>query len=328
MNTAQWLEKIRLEKISMPILSFPSVDLTGKTVKELISSSDEQARGMKAIADRCKAAAAVSMMDLSVEAEAFGAEIRYSDNEVPTVSGRVVRGKENAEALRIPKVGDGRTGRYIEAIGKAKKLITDRPVFAGVIGPFSLAGRLMDMTEIMIDCFMEPEAVHTVLRKTSEFIAAYIEGYKVAGADGVIIAEPAAGIISPGMNEEFSVSYLNDIVSKVKTDNFTVIYHNCGRTMQLLPGILKIGADAYHFGDAADMRYISEHIPEETVFMGNISPSREFKCGTPESVKTAVRSLLDDMKGKSNFVLSSGCDIPPGTLWENIDAFFAAAEEE
>lgn len=148
MNTAQWLEKIRLEKISMPILSFPSVDLTGKTVKELISSSDEQARGMKAIADRCKAAAAVSMMDLSVEAEAFGAEIRYSDNEVPTVSGRVVRGKENAEALRIPKVGDGRTGRYIEAIGKAKKLITDRPVFAGVIGPFSLAGRLMDMTEI------------------------------------------------------------------------------------------------------------------------------------------------------------------------------------
>ena len=34
-----------------------------------------------------------------------------------------------------------RTGIYLDAIAEAKKLITDRPVFAGVIGPFSLAGR-------------------------------------------------------------------------------------------------------------------------------------------------------------------------------------------
>jgi uroporphyrinogen decarboxylase len=28
-----------------------------------------------------------------------------------------------------------------------------------------------------------------------------------------------------------------------------------------------------------------------------------------------------------NFVISSGCDIPPATPWENLDAFFAAVEE-
>ena len=28
-----------------------------------------------------------------------------------------------------------------------------------------------------------------------------------------------------------------------------------------------------------------------------------------------------------NFVISSGCDIPPLSSWDNIDAFFRAAEE-
>ena len=58
----------------MPILSFPSAKLMGVTVKELTSNSDLQANGMKLIADRHKTLASVSMMDLSVEAEAFGAK--------------------------------------------------------------------------------------------------------------------------------------------------------------------------------------------------------------------------------------------------------------
>lgn len=28
-----------------------------------------------------------------------------------------------------------------------------------------------------------------------------------------------------------------------------------------------------------------------------------------------------------NFVISSGCDIPPLSSWDNIDAFFAAVDE-
>lgn len=31
--------------------------------------------------------------------------------------------------------------------------------------------------------------------------------------------------------------------------------------------------------------------------------------------------------GYKNFVISSGCDIPPATPWENIDAFFEAVNE-
>ena len=70
---------------TVPILSFPSTRLLGISVNELISSADRQVEGMVAIAQRTNIGASLNMMDLSVEAEAFGAKIRFSDDEVPTV---------------------------------------------------------------------------------------------------------------------------------------------------------------------------------------------------------------------------------------------------
>ena len=103
----QWVESLKTTgpKRTTPVLSFPAIQLMGITVKELISSSDLQAKGMKLVADRVPSGAAVSLMDLSVEAECFGSEIRYSDDEVPTVVGSVVSDEEDAGALAIPAVG-------------------------------------------------------------------------------------------------------------------------------------------------------------------------------------------------------------------------------
>ena len=193
----RWLEELRGAPVkkAMPVLSFPAIQLMGISVRELISSSDAQARGMQLVAQRTDAAASVSLMDLSVEAECFGSAIRVSDEEVPTVVGSIVSTEEEARALAVPPVGAGRTGLYIEAIEKAVGLITDRPVFAGVIGPFSLAARLLDVTEIMIYCYEEPDMVHVLLEKATQFITEYCKAYKEAGANGVVIAEPVAGLL-------------------------------------------------------------------------------------------------------------------------------------
>lgn len=330
MNMKQWLEELKAAPVkkAMPVLSFPSIQLLDIGVKELISSSDLQSQGMKLIADRTDAAASVSMMDLSIEAEAFGSTIRVSDDEVPTVIGHIVENQEQTDALRVPAVGEGRTSLYIEAIGKACKLITDRPVFAGVIGPFSLAGRLLDVSEAMIYCYDDPDMVHTVLKKVTDFLTAYIRAYKEVGANGVVIAEPLAGLLSPALNDEFSVPYVKQIVDALQDDDFIVIYHNCGGgTVRMIDGILSIGAGAYHFGNAIDMAEMMKHIPAGVVAMGNVDPATQFRNGTPESIREATLSLLEACHGYPNFVISSGCDIPPLSSWDNIDAFFAAVAE-
>lgn len=328
-NMYHWLESIKTSRVKkpLPILSFPAIQLARISVTELIGDSDRQANCMRLVAERCDTAASVSMMDLSVEAEAFGAAIRFSESEVPTVTGKLIETAEQADMLKVPDVGAGRTGIYIEAIRKAAQLIANRPVLAGVIGPFSLAGRLMDMTEIMLRCFEEPETVHTVLAKATEFITKYILAYKAAGANGVVMAEPAAGLLSPRFNDEFSTRYVRQIIEAVQDENFIVVYHNCGNTIPLVKSLLTNGAKAYHFGNAIDMAEMLKLIPEDKVVLGNLEPAGQFRNGTPESVRETATSLMERCSGYMNWVPSSGCDLPPLSPWENIDAFFQAVHD-
>ena len=326
-----WLESLKgsHKKKPLPILSFPCVSLLGVSVRELISDSDLQAAGMKLVAERTDAAASVSFMDLSVEAECFGATVVVSDDEVPTVKGRMINDADEADALEVPSVASGRAPIYIDAIKKATELIVDRPVLAGMIGPFSLAARLLDVSEIMMDCYDDPDMVHTVLEKVTSFLCEYAKAYKMAGANGIVMAEPVSGLLSPMLEEEFSSPYIKQIVEAVQSEDFAVIYHNCGDNVpKMLDSILTTGAAAYHFGNAVDMeRDIIAHIPSDVLVMGNIDPAGVLRLGTPEKVKEETLALLEKCSKYENFLLSSGCDIPPMTPWENIDAFFAASEE-
>ncbi len=316
-------------KKPLPVLSFPSVQLMNITVRDLISSSDLQAEGMKRIAEATPAAASVSLMDLSVEAEAFGSTIRVSDDEVPTVTGAIITEPEDAENLVLPEIGTARTGLYIEAIEKAVKLITDRPVFAGIIGPFSLAGRLTDVSEVMILCYDEPEMIHTLMEKCTQFAIDYCKAYKAVGAHGVVIAEPLTGLMSPTLADEFSHPYLKKLVDAVQDDSFAVIYHNCGNNVPLMTkGIYSIGAMGYHFGDAIHLKdMFNEDAPTDALIMGNVSPAKQFRNGTVESITEETKQVMSECCDYPNFVISSGCDIPPLSSWDNINAFFKAAQD-
>ena len=329
-NMKQWVADTIANPVKkpLPILSFPSIQLLDITVKDLISDSELQAKGIKAVADKVPAGAAVSLMDLSVEAECFGSTIRVSDDEVPTVVGSVVTDMDEAEAMEIPEIGSCRTGLYIDAIGKAVRMIEDRPVFAGVIGPFSLAGRLMDVSEAMILCYDEPEMVHMVLDKVTTFIINYCKAYKEVGANGIMMAEPLAGLISPALADEFSVPYVKRVVDALQDDEFAVVYHNCGNYVALqAPGIYTVGAMGYHFGDTIDMMDVLPIAPKDALIMGNVSPAAHFRNGTPESTREATLAVMEKCCSFPNFVISSGCDIPPLSPWKNTEAFFAAADE-
>ena len=83
----------------------------------------------------------------------------------------------------------------------------------------------------------------------------------------------------------------------------------------MMDSILATGAAAYHFGNAIDMADALALVPSDTVTMGNIDPAGEFRNGTPESIRKATLDLLAKCGSYPNFVISSGCDIPPLSKW-------------
>ncbi len=327
-NMDQWLaaQLNNPSKKPLPILSFPGTQLIGKNVEELVNDGHLQALCMEAIAKKFDAGAAFSLMDLSVEAEAFGAKVLYSPDEVPTMHGAMIEDEEQAEALQIPPVGAGRTGECIKGIKEACELITDRPVFAGIIGPYSLAGRLLDMTEIMILCRADPEMVETVLEKVTVFLVEYAKALKEAGANGIVMAEPAAGLLSPDLIAEFSNPYVERVRAAVEDENCLFVYHNCGTVVSLHKEIEQLNVRAYSFGNAIDIEEMLKLLPSDRIIIGNIDPVGVLRKGTPEKVRQETKKLLERCSKYPNFIIASGCDIPPQTPIENIEAFFEAAK--
>lgn len=328
-DMTRWMNGIieRKDVVAIPVMTHPGIEIIGETVLKAVSDGDIHHKAIVALAEKYPTAAATVIMDLTVEAEAFGAKISFPENEVPAVIGHLLNTPEDIDRLQIPSLKAGRVPQYLKANLLAARSITDRPVLGGCIGPFSLAGRLYDMSEIMVLIYQDPEAAHKLLAKCTEYILRCCKALKETGVNGVVMAEPAAGLMSDEDCRRFSSDYVKRIVDSVQDDNFTVVLHNCGNTGHCTGAMVATGAGAYHFGNKCDMAEVIRDVPPTALAMGNLDPVSVFKDAKPEEMREATRSLLERMREYPNFVLSSGCDTPPHTPFANIDTFFETLKE-
>jgi uroporphyrinogen decarboxylase len=311
----------------MPIGVYSGLEITGASVRDAVTNSNHQTEAVLALHERFQTQVMLTAMELSAEAESFGCEIRMSEDEIPTVIGRLVTDKKEIENLAIPSAGDGRTEIHLQTAKRLVRQSIGIPVLGGVIGPFTLAGRLFGVSEILELSLTNPEMTKQLLRKVTKYLIDYIQLFRDQGVSGVIMAEPAAGLLSPRGLGQFSSKYVKEIVEQTQTDKFTIILHNCGAKIAHLPMILESGAEIYHFGAPMDIGRAINSVNLEVILAGNLDPTAIFHGGSMEEVTIQTRSLLELTSGRKNFVISSGCDIPPHTPVENLDAFFTEVRE-
>ena len=116
----EWKKHLMDEDVhAMAILSFPAVTKCATTVQELVQNAELQSAVMRRIKEEFPLQEAlVSMMDLSVEAQAFGCPVSFHEGEIPAVTSGIIKNREDGEALRIPKMEEahvcisGRCGEY------------------------------------------------------------------------------------------------------------------------------------------------------------------------------------------------------------------------
>ena len=322
----QWADQVMSSPVrkAIPILTHPGIQLIGRKVSEAVTDGYIHYCAIKRLQEEFPSAAATTIMDLTVEAEAFGCQVRMEENEIPSVALPVISKEEDIQALKIPSLLNGRIPEYLKAMQLAAEHIIDRPVLGGCIGPFSLAGRLMGMTEIMTEMFLNPDMVFLLLEKCTLFLIRYAEAVKETGVHGIIMAEPAAGLLSADQCDAFSSSFIRRIVRSVQDENFLFILHNCGNAGHCTASMVETGAGALHFGNAIDLQKAISEVPDHILVLGNLDPVTDFCMATPEEMLERTLKLLEKVGKNKNFILSSGCDVPPQAPLANIRAFYQA----
>ncbi|NLC76221.1 MAG: hypothetical protein GX750_01140 [Clostridia bacterium] len=113
---------------------------------------------------------AQSVIDLTMEAEAFGAKIDYTKTGLPTIVEEPVSDRESIEKLKVPEVGDARTHVFL----KAAEMAVKNPEGQIVMGNLDSSGVFNEGT---------PEYVEEMARNLLEKVGSYKNFVLASGCD-------------------------------------------------------------------------------------------------------------------------------------------------
>lgn len=310
------------KKMVVPLLGVTGTKVTNSTIKQNITNANTQFESIKALYEKFKPDAMFPFMDLTVEADSLGIEINMPENDNPSVKEHSVKTLEDLEQLK--KNWHGVSGRMQIFVDVMEKMVKSLPLsvmkFGYAIGPITLIGEMMGMTEMSMATIDDPE----LLEKFADFVVQVISEYTNAlfagGADAVCILEPAARLLSSDSYRRFSAQPFKRILQNV--NNKPLILHICGNPKHLIKDMCKTGAVGLST-DTPDFPEFVKEIPEDIYLIGTLNPVKVFLNGTPESVKQETTEFLKRMQAEDieNFVLASGCELPVATPLENIEAF-------
>lgn len=296
-------------------LGTASIQLTGTTVIENLTDGRVQFDTLSSAIHHFKPDGIGILADLTFEAEACGCDIAFPEFGLPYVVSHPVRERTDLSGLPVPDPRrDGRMPVTIETI----ELLSRRfglPIGAGGIGPYTLAGELAGTQRVALSTKADPGLVHSLLEYATGVITAYNLAQVEAGADTLIIAEPAGSILSPGSFEEFSCAYLDRILRKLSVP---VTLHVCGDSSHLVQELADLEPAGLSFDAPVNLPDIASVVPSSIIISGNLDPVDVVLELDPAELEKETVRLLEKMDGFDNYVLSSGCDIAPETSLENI----------
>ena len=316
-------------RLVAPLVGFPGCKLIDTTLKVAQQNHGVHFECVNALTNLLHPDIAFMLMDLSVEANALGLPVRFPIDQSSSVEHHPIDSLDELNRYRhIDILKDARIQSYIKTIEMMSMgLGKDTLKCAYVVGPVTLAGLLETAERVAMDSILEPERLKVLCSFATEIIQKYANAMIIAGADIIFILEPTASILGPKEFRKFSGYYVNYIIESYKYANIETVYHTCGNTMHLIQEMVSAGVDALSLDSpqcGIDIAKVAKLVPDNVVIIGNVSPTHVLKDGSVEMVKNATTELLEKMRPYPNFILSTGCDVPPETSLENLKAFMQA----
>ncbi len=315
------------KRMNAPLLGAPGAKLTNTTLKQNLTDADTQFKSLYELYKKFEPDAMLPFMDLTVEADTLGLDIKFPENDNPAVASHSVKTVEDFESVKRNYKGIGnRMKVFIDVVKKMKKELPSSVTILGyVIGPFTLVGELMGVENACMATVMDPDLVKAELEFCNEVISEYSNALFDAGADALVVLEPTAMLLSPKSYVRNSLNPFKELLEKV--NNKPLILHICGNTKHLVKGMCETGTIALSLDSPMNFSELAKQVPEDICLIGNVDPVKIMLQGTPEEVEKETREFIKSMQGVDNFMLSTGCDLPLETPMENIEAFMKVAKQ-
>lgn len=260
-------------------------------------------------------------VDLCVEAEAMGCVINvYPHAEgilYPTIKEKLVH-NENEMDVAVPAdlAARGRVPLICEAIRLMKADIGNHvAVGSYVLGPFTLAGQIMELNDLLKLSFKKADKVAKLLDVMADAIIIVAKEYEKAGVDYITVREMGAtsDVLSPRVFKNLILPPLQKIMKELKAYS---VLHICGKTNDIVTSMMEAGPTAISVEQKNDVAETRKKLGSDALIFGNFDPYNVLVSGDEDLVRKTIQKCIDD--GVS--AVWPGCDIWPTVPPQNMKA--------
>ena len=277
--------------------------------------------------------AAILFSDILTVPDAMGLGLYFVEGEGPKFE-RPLR--EEWEIRNLTAPDPGVELRYVmDAVAEIRRALGNSVPLIGFSGsPFTLAcymiegGASADFRSIKSMLYDRPDLLHHVLEVNASAVTAYLNAQIESGAQAVMIFDTWGGALSHRAYREFSLAYIERIVSNLKREHDGARIPNIVFTKgggQWLEDISAIGCDAVGLDWTTDIGAARRRVGDKVALQGNLDPVALF--AQPEKIAQEAHAILDSFGPGSGHVFNLGHGISQFTPPEHVTALVNAVHE-
>lgn len=272
--------------------------------------------------------AAIIFSDLLLILEPMGLELEYAEGGGPLFHNPI---RSAADVERVRELETAEPLSYVsETVRMTKQALHNRiPVIGFAGAPFTLAAYAIEggvsrnyakTKRFMVE---DEGAWHALLEKIARAVVVYLNAQIAAGADAVQLFDSWAGCLSPDDYRRYAMPYTRaifDNITAVPSINFAT------GNPELLPLLSEAGGDAIGLDWRVRLDAGWQRVGPEKAVQGNLDPVR--LLGSADTLRAAVRDILDQAAGRSGHIFNLGHGVLPQTPVENARAVVEMVHEE
>ena len=268
--------------------------LIGEKADEYLKTPELIAKGVVHTAKKYHADGIPLLFDLSVEANSVGSELKWWEDNVPSVSTHPCAEKTPQEAgLKIPAKDSGRWPVIFEAakIAKPKLDELDCALMGLVCGPLTLASHLAGV-RIFTDVYKNKGFAQAVLEYAGKVCEAATKFYIEMGCEIIALVDPVASQIKAATFREFVTPHCQDSIKAIHDAGRTSSFFICGDCTKVMDEVCNLGTHGFAIDEQLNMTYVRDKaLKHGKGFGGNLKLTLALSLGLISPREDAIVSL-------------------------------------
>lgn len=275
--------------------------------------------------------AAIIFSDILVLPEAMGLELVMEEGKGGPRFPKPIRTTDDVNQLIIPDPHD-KLKYLMDAIQLTKKNLNGRVPLIGFSGsPWTLATYMLEgegkktFDLILETTEKQPQELHNLLEKITKSVTKYLTAQIESGADAIQIFDTWGGILPKNKFKDFSLRYIEQIISELKRKDEPVIVF-CKDASHSLEFIARTGCEVVGLDWKVNIGEARKSIGDIVALQGNLNP--EVLLKNPEIIIEETKRILENYGNGSGHIFNLGHGILPNTPVENAKILIQTVKEE